>query len=40
MKKVYVLLANGFEVIEALAPVDIMTDYSCIVVDSLPENQI
>lgn len=25
MKKVYVLLANGFEVIEALAPVDIMT---------------
>lgn len=24
MKKVYVLLANGFEVIEALAPVDIM----------------
>lgn len=25
MKKVYVLLANGFEIIEALAPVDIMT---------------
>lgn len=25
MKKVYVLLAEGFEVIEALAPVDIMT---------------
>ncbi len=25
MKKVYVLLANGFEIIEAFAPIDIMT---------------
>lgn len=39
MKKVYVLLANGFEVIEALAPVDIMSRAGIEVVTlSLNEN--